>query len=243
MVVAAAPLVDRNPAAPRRTPLPAVPGPGLDLDPQRTSIRIVPWASLGVAEAPDGHDPRSSYVERFWLGILGPSTTWLLRAIAYGFDGEPDGFDLDILDTARVLGLGERWGRQSPFVRSLGRLCTFELALPLGDDALAVRRAVPWLHRRQVLRLPVVLRDEHAAWESSRTPATPAAAPAAAPATPAGTDGVEAMRRRAAQLAASLAQLGESEDAIEQTLLRWRFHPAIAGQYARWAIERAGGGQ
>ena len=26
-----------------------------------------------------GHDARSAYVERFWLGILGPSATWLLR--------------------------------------------------------------------------------------------------------------------------------------------------------------------
>jgi hypothetical protein len=30
-----------------------------------------------------GFDPRSSYVED-WLGILGPSTTWLLRRLAAG---------------------------------------------------------------------------------------------------------------------------------------------------------------
>ena len=31
-----------------------------------------------------GFDPRSPYVERFWLGVIGPSTTWLLRRIAAG---------------------------------------------------------------------------------------------------------------------------------------------------------------
>ena len=105
MVVAAAPLVDHAvPVSPRRAPLPVV--PALELDPERTSLRIVSWSSLPgrAADEEDAHDPRSTYVERFWLGILGPSTTWLLRSLAYGFDGAPDGFDLDILDTARVLG-------------------------------------------------------------------------------------------------------------------------------------------
>ena len=28
-----------------------------------------------------GFDPRSGYVEDYWLGILGPSTVWLLRRL------------------------------------------------------------------------------------------------------------------------------------------------------------------
>ncbi len=40
-------------------------------------LPVRPWPD-GVIDAL-GHDPRSLYVERFWLGILGPSTTWLLR--------------------------------------------------------------------------------------------------------------------------------------------------------------------
>jgi hypothetical protein len=38
-----------------------------------TTLTVRPWPD-GVIDAL-GHDPRSAYVEQFWLGILGPSTT------------------------------------------------------------------------------------------------------------------------------------------------------------------------
>src|SRR5438270_4518344 len=65
-------------------------------------LPIRPWPD-GVIDAL-GHDPRSAYVERFWLGILGPSTTWLLRYLANGLDESPEGFDLDLAATAQALG-------------------------------------------------------------------------------------------------------------------------------------------
>jgi len=40
------------------------------------------------------------------LGILGPSTTWLLRRLAAGLEASPDGFDLPLADTAQALGPG-----------------------------------------------------------------------------------------------------------------------------------------
>ncbi len=46
-----------------------------------------PIAALTVQPWPDpvidavGHEVRSPYVERFWLGLLGPSSTWLLRRL------------------------------------------------------------------------------------------------------------------------------------------------------------------
>ncbi len=64
-------------------------------------LSILPWPD-GVIDAL-GHDPRSLYVERFWLGILGPSTTWLLRHLASGLDASPGGFDLDLAQTAQAL--------------------------------------------------------------------------------------------------------------------------------------------
>ena len=60
-----------------------------------------------------GHDPRSVYVERFWLGTLGPSSTWLLRTLAYGLEAAPTGFVMECASTARMLGLGERFQRNS----------------------------------------------------------------------------------------------------------------------------------
>ncbi len=115
-----------------------------------------------------GFDPRSNYVERFWLRTLGPSTTWLLRHIASCFEESPEGFDLPLLDTARALGLGGE-GRNSPFIRAIARSCQFEMARPLGDGVLSVRRKLPPLNRRQVSRLPEGTQLDHAhAYEQHR---------------------------------------------------------------------------
>ena len=89
-------------------------------------LHIRPWSDDVVDKL--GFDPRSSYVEDFWLGIFGPSTTWLLRRLAAGFEYSPDGFDLDLAETARSLGLGDRSGQHSPFVRSINRTVQFGLA-------------------------------------------------------------------------------------------------------------------
>ncbi|MGH9183906.1 MAG: hypothetical protein ACRDZ9_08905, partial [Acidimicrobiales bacterium] len=182
-------------------------------------LHIRPWPDPVIDRL--GHDPRSTYVERFWLGVLGPSTTWLLRRVAAELDREPAGFDLALGDTARSLGLGGE-GRNSPFVRALARCCQFDLATPEGEDVLAVRRKLPPLTRRQVTRLPQAVQEEHRLWLDGelRTPEA------------------ERLRRRSRQLALSLLELGEGLEAAERQLQRWRFHPAVAHESALWAWER-----
>ncbi len=166
-----------------------------------------------------GWDPRSSYVEDYWLGILGPSTTWLLRRLAAGFDYSPEGFDLDLGETARSLGLGDRSGRHSPFIRSINRTVQFGLAQLSGPAELSVRRRVPPLNRAQLSRLSPALRARHAAWqeEQSRLPAG------------------ELQLRRARQLALSLLELGDGYDSAERQLLRWRYPSALAREAVAWA--------
>ena len=83
------------------------------------NVLIVPWPDVVIDAL--GHDPRSPYVETYWLAVLGPSTTWLLRRLAFRLEAEPDGFSLDLAETARSLGLGAKGGRHSPFMRALGR--------------------------------------------------------------------------------------------------------------------------
>ena len=100
-----------------------------------------------------GFDPGSSYVEDFWLPTLEPSTTWLLRRLAAGFEYSPDGFGLNLAETARSLGLGDRSGQHSPFVRSINRTVQFGLAQVSGPEELSVRRRLPPLNRAQLLRL------------------------------------------------------------------------------------------
>ena len=170
-----------------------------------------------------GHDPRSPYVEQFWLGILGPSTTWLLRHMAAMFDVSPDGFDLTLADTARRLGLGEKGGRHSPFVRSIGRCVQFGLAeVDLDAGTLAVRRRLPPLSRRQVLHLPELLQVAHQRWQEAelRTPQ------------------LERMRRRARQLALGYLATGSGFDEAERELHALGYHPALAHESVRWALTR-----
>jgi hypothetical protein len=202
------------------------PPPGRPRDKRRGTV--LPTDELRVTAWPDpvidqlGHDPRSAYVERFWLGILGPSTTWLLRSVAHRLDHEPDGFVLDLPDLARTLGLGNKGGQQSPFMRAIARACQFGLAHPVDADTLAVRRRLPPLTRRQIERLPDTSRREHDAWNERGAPASTAAE----------------LRTRAKRLALTLVDLGEDFDATERQLHRWRFHPAMAHEATTWAWDR-----
>ena len=169
-----------------------------------------------------GHDPRSPYVEQFWLGVLGPSTTWLLRRLAAGLEASPAGFELPLAETARAIGLGEKGGRHSPFMRALVRCCQFGLAQPHDQRTLAVRRRLPPLNRRQLARLPETLQDAHREWqdEQLRQPEP------------------DQMRRRARRLALSLLELGEDVEATERQLQRWRFAPTLSREATAWALDR-----
>jgi hypothetical protein len=187
--------------------------------PATGSVEIRPWSDDALDQV--GFDPRSPYVERFWLAILGPSTTWLLRRIAAGFDASPEGFDLPLAETARALGLGDPAGRNSAFFRTLNRMVGFGLAREVQAGRLEVVRRLPPLARRQVARLSPALQEAHERWlERAATP------PA------------EAARRRSRQLALSLLELGEDPEEVERQLMRWRYHPALARESMCWALER-----
>ena len=90
------------------------------------------------------------YVERFWLGVIGPSTTWLMRRLAAGLDRSTRG--LHPRPAARPRGARHRraWrhagGRNSPFLRTLDRSCQFGARPLVAHDTLAVRRRLPPLN-------------------------------------------------------------------------------------------------
>ena len=178
-------------------------------------LAVRPWPD-DVIDAL-GHDPRSAYVERFWLGVLGPSAVWLLRRLAAGLESSPAGFDLPLGDTARALGIGGQ-GRSSSFVRTLGRICQFDLARIDLPDGIAVRRKLPPLARRHLMRLPESLQDEHRAWQEAdlRVPE------------------LDRQRTRARKLAMSLIALGEDVEGTERQLMRWHYHPSICRDAALW---------
>ena len=131
----------------------------IQLIPAHAIIR--PWVDPVVDVR--GHDPRSSYVERFWLSVIGPTATWIMRRIADEFDGAPDGFTLDLAHAATSMGLSFAKGHNSPFGKALHRCVMFGLAQPT-SDGFAVRRMFPTVAQRHLKRLPPDLQSTHEEW-------------------------------------------------------------------------------
>ena len=181
------------------------------------TLYVVAWEAPVVDHT--GVDPRSLYVETFWLAILGPSATWLLRRLADRFDIEPEGFVVDLDELAASLGLGDSGSRHSPLQRAIERCVHYGVASRPGEGRLAVRTRVPHIPRRQLLQLATELRERHRAWE--------VAEPA--------TDEAVRLRRRARLVALDLRELGVDDASIERHLLRRGVHPAAAFEAARWA--------
>ncbi len=179
-------------------------------------LRVVRWTPADGGAG--GHDPREHYVEQFWLPVLGPSAVWIIRRMADRFDDEPDGFDLDLDELARCLGLGPTASRYSPVRRAVARCTRFGIARSDGPT-LAVLERLPSIPPRHLIRLPIPLQERHRAWAEEH----------------ADLDEAVRLRRRARLVALDLRDLGVDDASIERHLLRRGVHPATAFDAARWA--------
>lgn len=194
------------------------------------TLPTFPITTLAVRPLPDavidqiGHDARSAYVERFWLGILGPSATWLLRRLVDALEAAPEGFDLDLALIATELGLGTRSGHNSPFVRTMQRCARFGVMAMVGTTELQVRRKLPPLTQYQLDRLPPHLQEEHRRWTEHER-AHPSA---------------DERREHARGLALSLLADGEEVSAAEHLLHGRAVHPAMAHEAVAWAVAHGG---
>jgi hypothetical protein len=179
-----------------------------------TLLKIRPWIDPVVDDR--GHDPRSRYVEIFWLGVLGPTATWLLRRLASGLEVEPDGYELDLQVTAASMGLKFSTGRSSPFSRALQRCVMFGMAHPLPDGGLAVRRRIPPVGHRHLRRMPQQLQLEHAGWLPNAG----------------SSDGSDEAFVRAHQLAMTMLNVGDDRNVIEHQLRAVGVIAYVAAQVA-----------
>jgi hypothetical protein len=177
--------------------------------PLNGSIIVRPWVDPVVDD--DGFDPRSRYVEVFWLGVLGPTATWLLRRLVAGLERSPAGYDLDLQATAQAMGLGYTSGRTSPFSRALQRCVMFGLAHPI-DGGLAVRRRVPPISFRHLRRMPESVQAAHDDWLSASI-------------------GVDELTR-AHRLATTMLDLGDDPSEIEHHLVALGVTDAVAAEAA-----------
>jgi hypothetical protein len=185
-----------------------------------TTLTVKPWPDALIDTL--GYDPRSRYVETFWLPTLGPTALLLLRHLADRFDRQPEGLQLTVADTCSALGLGQRDGNSSPIVRTLERLTQFDLACNDGKGNIAVRRNVPPVNRRHLRRLPSDIQVAHAEWAEAQLAEQPLAT----------------ARRNARRVAFTLLEQGDDADHVERVLHAMGFHPTVCHESARWAYDR-----
>ena len=179
-------------------------------------VKLIPWSDHRNDAV--GHDLRSAYVEQFWLGTLGPSTTWFLRHCASLLE-DADDAAVSLRETACALGIGFEGGSRSAMVKTVARACRFRAARAVGATTLAVRLRLPQLSHRQLLRLPASLQQRHEEYMAADR----------------GSDGVRHQQVRARRLALGLVECGDSLSEVELHLSRLKFHPAIAADAVRWA--------
>ena len=190
----------------------AVNGPATgpsDAPPDAARLMVLPWLDPVVDDA--GFDPRSRYVELFWLGVLGPTATWLLRRLVAGLERSPEGYQLDLQATAQAMGLSYASGRSSPFSKALQRCVMFGLAHPI-EGGLAVRRRVPAISFRHLRRMPDSVQAAHADWLHTAI-------------------GVDELTR-AHRLATTMLELGDDPSEIEHHLVALGVSDAVAAEAA-----------
>lgn len=173
------------------------------------TLIVMPWHDPGV-EA-HGYDPRGRYAELFVLPVLGPTATWLLRRLVDGLDSYPDGYELDLRETAAALGLSLTPDKSGPFTRAVHRCVMFGYARP-DPYGVQVRRMVPPLQPRQLGRLPEHLRHLHQEYVGR---------PSSLELT------------RAERTAHALLQAGHAPDGVERVLVSLGHRPGVAARAGR----------
>lgn len=128
-------------------------------------IDIVHWKDP-IVEA-NGFHISDTYNEMFWLPILGPTATWLLRRLAGGLEHQPQGYTTDMSELARSIGVNYAPGKHNPFARGLHRCVMFGVAQQISvlpRITIGVRTVLPVLPHRHQARLPHQLRIAHDDW-------------------------------------------------------------------------------
>jgi len=194
-----------------------MPTTALDAFVAQPTLMVVPWHDPVVDSV--GYDVRSLYVELFWLNVLGPTATWILRRLVTGLDHYPLGYELDLAETASALGLGYTAGTANPFMRSLNRCVLFGVSQPI-SGGLAVRRNVPPVAMRHLQRMPPHLQLAHADWVRGRACLS--------------TNDLD----RARVLAAAMVEAGDDPEVVERQLLGLGVSPLAAAEATTVTIAR-----
>ena len=142
--------------------VPIEPDPRRSNDPTSRLYRIVPWVDP-VAD-PHGVHPCSRYVELYWLPVVGPSTTWLLRRLSYGLEVHPGGFDLDLPRRPDHWGWASGWARTHRSAGPSSGSAPSSWPGPTGPTVWPSAPRIPPLPLRHLSRLPGSLQASHRRW-------------------------------------------------------------------------------
>ena len=149
---------------------------------------------------------------------MGRSSSLLLRRFADGLESYPDGFELDVPDLARSLGIKLQGQRRAAFANALQRTVLFGMAQH-HTHGLLVRRRIPPLSHRQVAQLPTDLRRAHADWAGPTALTFP-----------------EHVRWRAEALAHAMLGAGDEPEMVERQLTLLGVAPPVAADALRNAL-------
>ncbi len=185
------------------------------------TLHIRPWPDEILDTL--GFDPRSAYVESYWLGVLGPSTTWLVRRLVTGLEQRPDGYPISLSEDRTVTwGLSDR-GASEIAVRA-GRHPDHQVRPGGGRGTRGAGGAAQGAGAHPAAGgpgLPPTLQAAHHDTGGRRSSS----------AVPSG----DLVRRRGRLLALSMIEMGDDLEGAEHRLLELRYHPALAYDAAGWA--------
>lgn len=122
-------------------------------------VQVIPLDIPGAA-----WDVTSTYLETFWLPVIGPTPVLALRRLAIPLHTFPS-YQLEPADLAGELGVG-----QAALDRTLARLTSFGF-IEITPGRMRVSTWVPWLSRRMTQRLPARLVEAHGRLAASQVPA------------------------------------------------------------------------
>jgi hypothetical protein len=178
------------------------------------TVMVVPWHDPIVDAV--GFEARSQYVELFWLNVLGPTATWALRRLVTGLDRYPLGYEMDLGETAQMLGLAYGIGTSNSFARALQRCVLFGVSQPV-PGGLAVRRKVPPVAGRHLARMPNALQAMHPQWQRRQCSLTDL--------------------QRGRTLAEVMVSAGDDPEVVERQLLAVGVSPAAAVEAISLAMQ------
>jgi hypothetical protein len=113
------------------------------------------------------------FLEIFWLPILGPAATMLLRRFRMYLEVQPDGVSIDLNDIGRELGIGTAEGKHAPVRRALSRLLQFGLVARQASGQIEVPNVVKDMPTHQLPRVIEAIRPLCRRWVSDERVGVP----------------------------------------------------------------------